>query len=138
MARDILKELSPEQEDAMTEPFNRWRAEIAEELEAARSELAAAQADYETKLFEVRAASAEKASIAKQFARLVPRQPAGALVTRRHGYEAALDAHAVALSRVTNQIASLRRRLSDLETAADQLDTTISPPSEDASDAAAD
>jgi hypothetical protein len=120
----------------MTElPFSLWREELEGEIERARAELAEAESGKEAALFALRAANAEKAAIAKAFARLGHSQVAGPLQGRRRGYEAELDRNAAALTRANNCLIVLRTTLADRELALQQLEI-IAPADDETSEAA--
>ena len=61
----------------MTAPFAQWHAEATEALEAARAELAVHEAERDQAQLDARAARADKAAVAKQFALIAPRQLCG-------------------------------------------------------------
>jgi hypothetical protein len=115
----------------MTAPFAQWHAELTEALEAARAELAVHEAERDQAQLDARAARADKAAVAKQFALIAPRQLAGALQIRRHGWDQRMAEAAGQLNRATNAIDATRRKVQDLEPGLTQLGQ-ISPQPDDA------
>jgi hypothetical protein len=113
--------------------FSQWRQEIEAALEASREELEAKLAERDAATLAVRGDRSDKEMVAKAFARIPPRQIAGALLSRRHGWEQGLGESAGTLLRINNAIAALRFKFADLEVGLTQLDQ-LSPQADEASD----